>query len=101
VRDVRISPTELARFLRLSAPAFDRCVAHNRFTRDHRSKLLRLSTVLDRAQRVLGDRASATNWVTSANRALSFSVPLALIETRSGTERVFGVLLRIEDGRFA
>lgn len=101
VRDVQLSPTELARFLRLSAPAYQRCVAKDGFTRDHRSKLLRLATVLDRAQRVLGDRTHATYWVTNANRALNFSVPLALIETKSGTDRVYGVLLRIEDGHFA
>jgi len=101
VGEVRLSPAELARFLQLSAPAFDRCLQQNRFTRGHRSLLRRLATVLDRAQRVLGDHARATQWMTSANRALNFSAPLALIETTSGTERVYGLLLKIEEGRFA
>lgn len=101
VRECRIEPSEIARFLQLTAPAFDRCLRQDRFTRDQRAKLLRLSAVLDRAQRVLGDRARAIGWLTSANRALGFSAPLGLIESRSGTQRVYGVLQRIEQGHFA
>lgn len=98
---LRLPPAELARFLRLSAPAFDRALHGDRFTRDHRSRLLRLVLVLDRAQRVLGDRTRATDWLKASNRALGFSAPLALVDTKAGTERVYGVLSRIEDGRFA
>jgi len=98
---MRLAPPDIARFLRLSAPAFDRCMQQERFTRDQRSQLLRLATVLDRAQRVLGDRARALHWLTSANRALSFSSPLGLLDTRAGTERVYRVLLKLESGRFA
>jgi uncharacterized protein (DUF2384 family) len=56
---------------------------------------------LDRAERVLGDRARANHWMISANRALNFSAPLTLLESKSSIERVYGVLLRIENGSFA
>ena len=101
VHDTRMESAELARFLRLTAPAFHRSLERDRFTRQQRSKLVRLVTVRDRAQRVLGDHARAVHWLTSANRALSFSAPLELLETNSGLHRVYGVLLRIENGYFA
>lgn len=101
VREIRIEPAALARYLRLTSIAFERCLARDRFSREQRSKLLRLVTVLDRAERVLGDRARAVHWMINANRALDFSSPLALLDSRSSIERVYGVLLRIESGGFA
>lgn len=101
VRETRIEPAELARFLRLTAPVFARNMVGERFTRAHLSKLTRLVTILDRAERVLGDRARAVLWVRSSNRVFGFSTPLDLLETRSGVDRVCGVLSRIENGQFA
>lgn len=101
VRETRIEPAELARFLRLTAPVFARNMDRERFTRAQHSKLTRLVTVLDRAERILGDRARAVYWVKSANRAFGFSTPLDLLDTKSGVDRVCGVLSRIESGQFA
>ena len=101
VRETRLEPAELARYLRVTSLAFDRCLDRDRFSRDQRSKLIRLTAVLDRAERVLGDRARANHWLISANRALNFSAPLTLLESKSSIERVYGVLLRIESGSFA
>lgn len=98
---VEVNPADVARYLGLSTPGFQRRLLADRFTRDHRSKLLRLATVLERAQRVLGGRARAVTWVTSNNRALGFSPPLALMGTRPGAARLLELLLRIETGRFA
>ncbi len=101
VRETRLEPSELARYLRVTSPAFDRCLDRDRFSRQHRSKLLRLIAVLDRAERVLGDRARAIYWLLSANRALDFNAPLASLDTKSSIARVYEVLLRIENGAFA
>ena len=101
IRHSRIEPAEIARFLRLGAPAFRRCFERDQFTRGQRSKLVRLGAVLDRAERVLGGRARAIHWLINANRALGFTAPLVLLESRSGMERVQVVLLRIENGYFA
>ena len=101
IRESRIEPAEIARFLRLSAPAFHRCLERDRFTRNQRSKLVRLATILARAERILGSRAHAIRWLISANRALGFSAPIGLLETKLGLERVHHTLLRIESGFFA
>lgn len=101
IRESHIEPADVARFLRLEAPAFHRCMTRDQFTRDHRSKLARVMTVLNRAERVLGGRAQAIRWLIGSNRALNFSSPLVLLESKSGLERVHGVLLRIEIGGFA
>lgn len=101
IRDCSIEPAEVARFLRLEAPTFHRCMTKDQFSRDHRSKLARLMTILNRAERVLGGRSQAIRWLIGTNRALNFSSPLTLLESRSGLERVHGVLLRIEVGGFA
>jgi putative toxin-antitoxin system antitoxin component (TIGR02293 family) len=101
VRDMPMEPAVIARFLRLAAPAFSRCLARDQFTRDRRSKLVRLATVFNRAERVLGGRARAIEWLISSNRALSFNTPMGLLESRTGLQRVLDVLLRIEQGSFA
>ena len=101
IRESRIELAEIARFLRLSAPAFRCCLERDRFTRNQRSKLMRLATMLARAERVLGGRTHAIRWLISANRALGFSAPIGLLETKLGLERVHHTLLRIESGFFA
>lgn len=101
IRESRIEPADVARFLHLEAPAFHRCMERDRFSRDQRSKLARVMTILNRAERVLGGRAQAIRWLIGSNRALNFSSPLVLLDSKSGLERVHGVLLRIEIGGFA
>lgn len=101
IRGSHIEPAEVARFLGLGAPAFHRCMERDRFSRGHRSKLVRLVGVLDRADRILGSRVRAIQWLISSNRALGFSAPLVLLDSRAGLARVQGVLLRMETGCFA
>lgn len=101
MRELQLPAVEMARFLQLSAPALQRCIEKDGFSREHRSRLHRLATAMDRVQRVLGDRERAIAWMRSSNRALNFSTPLALMQTKSGSAQVYGVLLRIEQGRFA
>lgn len=99
LRAIGLSRPELGRFLGLTAPALDRCMARSGFTRDHRKRMTRLARLLDRASRVLGDRASAQAWITTANRALNFSAPIALLESTSGTLQVTDLLFKIEAGK--
>ena len=101
VEATELSGTQLARLLGLSAPAYERLRLKDNFSNSQRTKLARVVNVVERAQRVLGGRARAQQWLLHSNRALRFSTPLALLETREGTQRVYGVLTRIEAGTFA
>ena len=96
-----LSGTQLARLLGLSAPAYERRRLKNDFSRTQRNMLARVANIIERAQRVLGDRARAQQWLIHPNRALGSSTPLALLETREGTQRVYSILMRIEGGAFA
>ena len=96
-----LSGTQLARLLGLSGPAYERRRLTDDFSRTQRTKLARVVNVVDRAQRVLGGRERAQQWLIHPNRALGSSTPLALLETREGTHRVYGILTRIEAGAFA
>ena len=101
VESTELSGTQLARLLGLSAPAYERRRLKDDFSGTQRTKLVRVVNVVDRAQRVLGGRVRAQQWLLHPNRALRFSTPLALLETREGTQRVNGILTRIEGGAFA
>jgi len=97
----QLSPHELAQLLALSAPAYERRKRDDSFSRAQRTKLVRVVNVIERARRVLGDRTRAQQWLLQPNRTLHLSSPLALLGTKSGAQRVFDVLVRIESGLFA
>ena len=100
IESTQLSPHELARLLELSAPAYERRKRNDSFSHAQRTRIVRLVNVIERAQRVLGDRASARQWLLHPNRALHLSTPLALLSTKAGSQRVFDILLRIESGSF-
>jgi putative toxin-antitoxin system antitoxin component (TIGR02293 family) len=97
----QLSSSELARALNLSEPAYLRRKAKDSFSRADKSQLVRIGLVLERAQRVLGAKARGMEWLKSPNRALYFSAPLALLDSKEGAQRVFAVLARMEGGTFA
>jgi putative toxin-antitoxin system antitoxin component (TIGR02293 family) len=59
-------------------------------------RALQIARVLERATGVLGTRENAVGWLTDMNGALE-AVPLELLGTTFGAERVLQVLGRIED----
>ena len=65
---------------------------------DESDRLYRLARILARARSVLGDRAKAAGWLTRPNRALGGEVPLGMLDTDIGVQRVDHVLGRIEHG---
>jgi putative toxin-antitoxin system antitoxin component (TIGR02293 family) len=101
VETTELSQPQLARLLGLSVAAYERRRLKGDFSHRQRTKLARVVNVVERAQRVLGGRARAQQWLIHPNRALRFSTPLGLLETTEGTQRVFGILMRIEAGAFA
>jgi len=92
---------ELAGSLGLSEGALERRKCNGGFSRAERIKLVRIAHVLERAQRVLGDRVRGLEWLRQPNRALYFRAPLSLLGSKADTQRVFAALARIEDGGFA
>lgn len=63
-------------------------------------RLYRLSRVLAHAERALGTRAKATEWLHRPNRALDGVAPLTLLDTDIGATQVDDVLGRLEHGVF-
>ena len=61
-------------------------------------RLARMRRILELATHVLGDRDKASCWLRTASRGLSGEVPLQLLATDVGTQRVQQELRQIEYG---
>ena len=57
-----------------------------------------LSSVLERASEVIGDRQEALRWLGTPLRALEYATPISLLETPEGAARVTRVLGQMEHG---
>ena len=56
--------------------------------------------VLKRASEVFGSNEKAMLWLTSANLALGGVIPMSLMDSEVGTQKVMDALGRIENGIF-
>lgn len=61
-------------------------------------RLVRVTRILDLATRVFGEQEKASAWLTARSRALGNEVPLYMLDTDIGTERVQQELRQIEFG---
>jgi putative toxin-antitoxin system antitoxin component (TIGR02293 family) len=61
-------------------------------------RLARVRRILDLATHVLGETDKASRWLTSESRALDGEVPLHMLDTDIGTQRVQQELRQIEFG---
>jgi putative toxin-antitoxin system antitoxin component (TIGR02293 family) len=61
-------------------------------------RLARVRRILDLATGVLGEREKGARWLTSRSRALGGEVPLRMLDTDQGTQRVQQELHQIEFG---
>jgi putative toxin-antitoxin system antitoxin component (TIGR02293 family) len=61
-------------------------------------RLARMSRILDLASHVFGENNKASVWLTSKSRALDGEIPLEMLDTDIGTERVQWELRQIEFG---
>ena len=68
------------------------------WNREYRNYLVRRGEILDIAERVLGTRRSAENWLDRAAFGLGGQVPCDLITTQAGCTLVKDLLTRIEYG---
>lgn len=91
-----IQTYDLATQLHISDRTLRRYAAEQRLPPEASERALQIARVLERAIEVLGSREHAVGWLTDENGALG-AVPLALLGTTFGAERVLQILGRIED----
>jgi putative toxin-antitoxin system antitoxin component (TIGR02293 family) len=61
-------------------------------------RIARLDRIIQLATDVFGDRAKAVQWLKRPSRALAAQMPLQLLDTDAGTQRVERELRQIEHG---
>lgn len=72
-----------------------------RLTSDQSSRAYRLSRLVERAFEVIGSEDEARAWLREPVLALGDRTPLDALRTDLGTERVMGLLERLEDGVYS
>jgi putative toxin-antitoxin system antitoxin component (TIGR02293 family) len=72
-----------------------------RFKPDESERLLRVASVVRKAQDVLEDPAAARRWMTQPKRALGGLTPLHACDTELGARETEALLGRIEHGVFS
>lgn len=96
---LRVERAELARVLGVSLRTLQRKASESELLDPAVSdRLARVRRILDLATDVLGERAKGALWLTSRSRALNGEVPLRMLDTDMGTQRVQQELHQIEFG---
>lgn len=95
---LRVERTALARVLGTSVRTLQRrAEGEERLAPSASDRLARVARILELAIHVLGEGDKASHWLTSKSRALG-EVPLELLDTDLGTQRVEQALRQIEFG---
>jgi putative toxin-antitoxin system antitoxin component (TIGR02293 family) len=96
---LKVDRVELAAVLGVSLRTLQRKTGENRRLGAAASdRLARVRRILDLATAVLGAEAKGARWLTSRSRALGGEVPLHMLDTDMGTQRVQQELHQIEFG---
>lgn len=96
-----LSAEVLAGHLGISRSTLVRRRKSGRLDMQESDRLLRYARLYARAEAVLGDGASARQWLGAPARALAFVSPLEFAETEAGCREVENLLGRIEHGVFS
>jgi putative toxin-antitoxin system antitoxin component (TIGR02293 family) len=98
-RILAVDRAELAEVLGTSVRTLQRKATENeRLGPVASDRLARVQRILDLATHVLGKADKASRWLTSASRALDGEVPLQMLDTDIGAQRVQQELRAIEFG---
>jgi len=89
---------DTATVLRIPARTLARRKRERRLSPDESDRLFRLGRIATLAEEVLGDRAKASRWLRTENRALGNAPPLSRLDTDLGAEEVETILLRLAHG---
>jgi putative toxin-antitoxin system antitoxin component (TIGR02293 family) len=96
---LQVDRAELARVLGISLRTLQRKAGEKqRLGPAASDRLARVRRILDLAAAVLGEQAKGVRWLTARSRALGGEVPLHLLDTDMGTQRVERELRQIEFG---
>lgn len=94
-----VDRAELARVLGVSLRTLQRKAGEReRLDPAVSDRLARVRRILDLATDVLGEQAKGAHWLTSRSRALGGEIPLHMLDTDMGTQRVQQELHQIEFG---
>ena len=78
-----------------------RLASRSRLSAEESDRMVRLARVLALANDTLGDRAKASRWLQTPNRALQGSTPFELLDTDAGVQSVETILGRIAYGIYS
>jgi len=70
-------------------------------SREESERVLRAARILARAQAVMGDQASALQWLRAPKRRFDNRAPLQMLSTEAGGRLVEQMLVQIDEGMFA
>jgi putative toxin-antitoxin system antitoxin component (TIGR02293 family) len=97
-----LSATVIASTLGIPERTLARRKAAGRFAPDESERLLRISTIFEKAVELFeGDVSAAVTWLTSPKRALGRQSPLAYSRTELGAREVENLIGRLEHGVFS
>jgi putative toxin-antitoxin system antitoxin component (TIGR02293 family) len=92
------SPPQLMRVIEINERTAQRRKEQGALTAEESDRLARVARVTQRAVDAIGDENQAREWLRRTNRALQGAIPLKLLGTDAGAERVADELGRIEYG---
>jgi putative toxin-antitoxin system antitoxin component (TIGR02293 family) len=92
---------KIASVLGMSRATLHRRKIQGRIDQEESEKLVRYQRLLKKAEEVLGDAASAREWLTSKQTGLGRAVPLDFAKTEIGAREVENLLGRIEYGVYS
>ena len=96
---LQVDRAELARVLGISLRTLQRKSGENqRLGPAASDRLARVRRILDLATDALGEQTKGARWLSSRSRALGGEVPLRMLDTDLGTQRVQQELHQIEFG---
>lgn len=78
-----------------------RLASRSRLSAEESDRMVRLARVLALANDTLGDRAKASSWLQTPNRALQGNTPFELLDTDAGVQSVETILGRIAYGIYS
>ena len=99
-RELNLSDAELSKLLAVSEKTLQRRKTSGNFDRGEALHLELLNRVLDTAYETFADKESARRWLSSPVVSLDKQIPLTLLTTLSGFERVTNILHRQAYGMF-
>lgn len=99
-RRLNVTNEQMAAYIGVTFRTYQRRATKGELEDAESAKVEMLASLLDLGKRVLGDEEAAREWLTSPIASLGGQVPIALLNTVKGYERVKNKLLQIEYGNY-